>query len=264
MSPSSVQRATIVVPCFNEELRLQPDGFREFLAHPHISLLFVDDGSTDRTRETLEALCRTLQGRARLLAMPRNGGKAAAVRAGLQAALVDRADIVGYFDADLATPPEEMARLVRVLTDGGFEVALAARVALLGTRIERRALRHYLGRVFATCASLVLSLRVYDTQCGAKAFRSNHLLSEVLSEPFVARWAFDVELLGRMLAGTRGFTGLSPDRFVEMPLTEWRDVAGSKIRWRDFPRMGIELVRIWSHLAARRRAIAHSRRAASA
>ena len=104
--------------------------------------------------------------------LPVNVGKAEAVRTGLLRCLADGAEITGYFDADLATPPEEMIRLVRTLQEREATVALAARVALLGTRIERSHLRHYLGRVFATIASLILRIRVYDTQCGAKAFRT--------------------------------------------------------------------------------------------
>jgi len=94
------------------------------------------------------------------------------------------ARLVGFLDADLATPAEEMLRLVSTLRSSRAQAAFAARVALLGTTIERHATRHYLGRVFATAASLILDLRVYDTQCGAKAFHATPLLAAALEEPF--------------------------------------------------------------------------------
>jgi hypothetical protein len=109
------------------------------------------------------------------------------------------------------------------------DVLLGARVRLLGTRIERRAWRHYLGRVFATFASLALRLPVYDTQCGAKLFARSAALEAALARPFRSRWVFDVELLERMLAGAGGAPPLSPGRIREVPLAEWRDVGGSKL-----------------------------------
>jgi hypothetical protein len=78
--------------------------------------------------------------------------------------------------------------------------------------------------VFATASSAVLGLAVYDTQCGAKVFRDGPALRAALAEPFSSRWAFDVELLGRLLAA-----GAAAGSFVEVPLREWRDVAGSKL-----------------------------------
>ena len=82
--------------------------------------------------------------------------------------------IVGYFDADLATPVAELERLLAVIgKDPQLEAVLASRVALLGHSIQRKPTRHYLGRLYATAASLALGVAVYDTQCGAKLFRVN-------------------------------------------------------------------------------------------
>jgi glycosyltransferase involved in cell wall biosynthesis len=236
----------IVVPCFNEEHRLDAQGFCAF-GSQDVELLFVDDGSTDGTRAVLHVLCEELGGQgvaARTLALERNGGKGEAIRRGMLSALESGASIVGYFDADLATPPAEMGRLVEVLVERSADVVLAARVALLGTDIRRRLVRHYLGRIFATAASIVLRLRVYDTQCGAKVFRRTPALEAALAQPFSGRWAFDVELIGRVHLGTRAAPGSPVSRFVEVPLSAWRDVSGSTLRATTFPVLGLELLRI--------------------
>lgn len=211
---------------------------------PGIRLLLVDDGSTDGTPLVLERICRTIPGKARVLRLDRNQGKAEAVRLGLLEALDAGSDFVAYLDADFATPGDEMVRLLRLLQDGRTQVALGSRVALLGAQIERKASRHYLGRFFATFASIVLRLPVYDTQCGAKAFRASAALSRTLEEPFHARWAFDVELIGRLLAN-----GLSSGDFVEVPLRRWVDVGGSRLRPVHFPILGWELLRIFFALS---------------
>jgi glycosyltransferase involved in cell wall biosynthesis len=240
------------VPCYNEQHRLQPSAFRAFADAPGVRLLFVDDGSTDETFRLLAETCALLGNRASVLRLERNSGKAEAVRLGLQKVIEDGASIAGYLDADLATPPEEMLRLLKIVGENAAEVALGSRVALLGRRIERKASRHYLGRVFATFASILLDLRVYDTQCGAKAFLVTPLLRSVLEEPFHARWAFDVELIGRLLAGVPGIAGLSESAFVEMPLRVWTDVAGSKLKPKQFPLLGLELLYIHFALSRRR------------
>jgi glycosyltransferase involved in cell wall biosynthesis len=241
----------VVVPCFNEARRLDGAGFLPFAEEPRLSVLFVDDGSTDDTRAVLARIEAELSAHgvaARTLALAENGGKGEAVRLGMLEALRDGAGVVGYFDADLATPPDEMIQLFRVLDARPADVVLGARVALLGRRILRKAHRHYLGRVYATFASLGLGVPVYDTQCGAKAFRRTPALEAALAVPFHARWAFDVELIGRLLAGAPGAPGIPVDSFVEVPLEEWRDVGGSTLRATDFPVLGIELVRIFRSL----------------
>jgi glycosyltransferase involved in cell wall biosynthesis len=234
----------LVVPCYNEARRLSPSGFASFLDFPDLKLLFVDDGSTDATPTVLAEICGTLHGRARVISLEANGGKAEAVRRGLLDAMASGARVVGYYDADLATPPSEMWRVISALGASEVQVAMGARVSLLGSDIRRLPIRHYLGRVFATFASIVLDLSVYDTQCGAKAFRTTPLLQAVLSTPFISRWAFDVELIGRLLRGTLEHNGLRKDGFLEVPLRAWHDMAGSKVRLADGPRMALELIKI--------------------
>jgi glycosyltransferase involved in cell wall biosynthesis len=232
--------STIVIPCFNEARRLPAERVQALGQVPGTHLLLVDDGSTDGTALLLERICRAVPGKARLLVLDRNHGKAEAVRRGLLEALEAGSDFVAYLDADLATPGEEMIRVLRLLQGGPAQVALGSRIALLGAHIERRPARHYLGRCFATLASLILRLPVYDTQCGAKAFRACPALARALEEPFHARWAFDVELIGRLLAG--GFTA---EDFIEVPLRRWVDVEGSRLRPVQFPILGWELLRIF-------------------
>jgi glycosyltransferase involved in cell wall biosynthesis len=239
-----VSEATIVLPCFNEEKRLDDVLVADMLADPGVRLLFVDDGSSDGTLAMLHALASKHPGRVRVLALAHNRGKAEAVREGLRAAVADGADVVAYLDADFATPPSEMKRILAALfADRSLRAALGARVALLGTHIERKAARHYLGRVFATAASMVLGVRVYDTQCGAKAFRVDDVFRAAVERPFTSKWVFDVELLDRLLAHDR-----SGARIAEVPLHEWRDVRGSKLGTGAMLHAGVDLARI----AARR------------
>ncbi|MGV3620986.1 MAG: glycosyltransferase [Archangium sp.] len=220
-------KSVVVVPCYNEENRVEPERFIE-LVEGGSDVLFVDDGSKDRTKEKLEVFIATQRKGFALHVMERNGGKAEAVRAGMRRAIDEGAEIVGYLDADLATPAGEMLRIVDAVRKGAL-VALGSRVSLLGRRIERKRIRHYLGRIFATSASLALGLGVYDTQCGAKAFATTDTLRSALNDRFDSRWAFDVELLSRLLKAPAGVPSLTADQLMEIPLNEWRDVKGSKL-----------------------------------
>jgi dolichyl-phosphate beta-glucosyltransferase len=246
---------TLVVPCYNEADRLDDEAFLSLArGEGGLRLLFVNDGSRDDTKARLQALAAREPDKIAVLDLSRNGGKAEAVRAGLQRALAEGAPLVGYLDADLATPVQEVRRLAALLRDGGAAVLIASRVSLLGRDIQRRAARHYLGRVFASVASLVLRLPVYDTQCGAKFFRATPALAAAVAEPFLSRWVFDVELLGRLMIGGPGAPALRGDQVVEEPLRSWRDVPGSKLRPGHAAIAARDMVRITADLARRRRA----------
>jgi len=233
-----MENVLIVVPCYNEEVRLPAGNFTRFVReHPEIGFLFVNDGSTDGTEEVLRTLCRTAPSSLRLITLERNLGKAEAVRRGVLDALGHcEKGYVGFWDADLATPLEAISTFVQVHDEHpDLILVMGARVQLLGRRIIRRARRHYAGRVFATAASVILSLPVYDTQCGAKLFRVAALTRRVFQEPFEARWIFDVEILARMTRYYRLATGFGIENLVyEVPLVQWQDVKGSKVRARDY------------------------------
>jgi glycosyltransferase involved in cell wall biosynthesis len=216
------------VPCYNEADRLDRDALRRLAGGGRVRLLLVNDGSRDATAS---ALAEVAAGTAtQVLDMATNAGKGEAVRYGLQSAIAAGATTVGYFDADLATPPSEMLRLLDVLESReDVDVVLGSRVARLGSVIHRSALRHYLGRVFASAASLALGCRVYDTQCGAKVFRVTPALSGALERPFRSPWAFDVQLLGRLLSGDGRHLPVAVGAMVEVPLEEWRERGDSRL-----------------------------------
>lgn len=236
-------RCTVVIPCYNEALRLDPSAVLQLADLADCNVLLVDDGSTDGTLDLLNRIAAD-DHRVSVHRMPANSGKSEAVRHGLRAAMQADVTHVGFTDADFATPPSEVARLVRCATSGQFDVVIGSRVGLLGHRIDRRPLRHYTGRLFATLSSIVLGFAVYDTQCGAKVFAADAALSRALADPFVGRWSFDVELLGRLAAPS------GTNRFLEVPLTEWREVGGSKLGLAGSVGATLELVRV-------RRALRH-------
>lgn len=240
--------ATIVVPCYNEARRLNTQELRSFFAASRdIGFIFVDDGSKDDTLAVLEQLREGYGDRVRVLHKEPNAGKAEAVRHGMLEALrSEQAGAVGFWDADLATPLEAIHDLLQVLLDRPeTRMVFGARVKLLGRNVERRAVRHYFGRIFATVVSILLRLPIYDTQCGAKLFRVTPELRDILSEPFSSRWVFDVELLARFIRLHQANTKAVRAAIYEFPLYSWRDVAGSKLKPTDFVRAFGDIVKIY-------------------
>jgi glycosyltransferase involved in cell wall biosynthesis len=233
-----VDELVLIVPCFNEAERIDVAAFSAFAkAEPSVRLLFVDDGSRDDTA----ARCATL---GEVIRLPTNVGKGEAVRAGVLAALDGGAAVVGWWDADLATPLDEVARL-RAALRGDVAFVLGSRVKLLGRTIDRSLVRHYLGRVAATGVSLTLGLRIYDSQCGAKLMRAS-LAAELFNPPFLTPWMFEVELLARLRHRRPGWTSSDVERVVhEVPLHRWREVPGSRLRWTDVVAVPWQLWRIW-------------------
>ncbi|MDY0003927.1 MAG: glycosyltransferase [Polyangia bacterium] len=246
-----MSQTLIVLPCYNEAARLSIRTFTQALEERSwLSLLFVDDGSTDGSASLLATIAARSP-RAQVLNLSPNQGKAVAVHKGLAHALASDAATIGYWDSDLATPFEELDAMLAELDGTGAFMVMGSRVRLLGRDVRRRTTRHYVGRLFATAASLALDLPVYDTQCGAKLFRNDAVARAVLGPPFRSRWMFDVEILARLARyDEQHGTSLSTQAVFEHPLRRWSDVSGSKVKTRDGLRAGLDIARIalWRRL----------------
>lgn len=238
-----MQDVCLVIPCYNEERRLPVPALLSFLdTRPHIALCLVDDGSRDGTLALLESLRASRPEQIIVHAVSPNGGKAAAVRAGVRhAAASGPWRVIGYWDADLSTPLGEVDSLLADLhSHPNSSLVMGSRVKRLGARIERRVARHVLGRIFAACATGILGFSVYDSQCGAKLFR-REMVDVFFGEPFLTRWLFDLEILAR-LRNHSGAAGMDGAR--EVPLGAWLEVGGSKLRLREMINVPLELLAI--------------------
>lgn len=236
--------AVIVVPCYNAAKRIDLEKFRVFSRAGYSQqFLFVDDGSTDGTSRILENLRDHDPQHFAVHVLPKNYGKAEAVRMGLLPAFKTNPDYVGYWDADLATPLDTIPTFCELLdARPDPKMVFGARVLMAGRAVKRSLLRHYLGRVFATATSLTLGFSIYDSQCGAKLFRVLAATISLFQQPFMTRWLLDIEILARLIQTRRG-TNLKKveDVVYEFPLCEWCDVVGSKVKAWDFLRALCEL-----------------------
>jgi len=237
----------IVVPCYNEMERIELSKFSQFLSsNDSIFFCFVNDGSTDGTHQKLADFVNRNPERCQVINLSDNQGKAEAVRQGINTMLkTSKYQLVGYWDADLATPLAEIPVFIEKFQSSRSLVAVCgSRILRLGASIQRLVFRHYFGRVFSTVASSILNLPVYDTQCGAKLFRTEHA-ELIFSEHFLSRWFFDVELFARsieLMGREKTFNSI-----YEMPLSKWYEQGDSKVSWVSIILAPIELLRIYYH-----------------
>ena len=212
----------LIVPCYNEEKRLHLDAFiaaRDL----GIDFFFVDDGSKDKTAEMIQKAASS-HSFVHLVRLEKNSGKAEAVRRGMievqKKMNLDENSWIGFWDADLATPLSEIPKMLAYAKlYGKVDSIWCSRVYRLGADVKRSPLRHYLGRGFATLVGELLHIKSYDSQCGAKLFKPA-TIQTAFGEKFIGKWVFDVEILLRL----KNF------EVIEYPVTEWRDVPGSKVK----------------------------------
>src|ERR1700681_460816 len=210
---------SIVIPAYNEEQRLPRtvEQIERYLGSRQLDyeLIIVDDGSSDGTRQVMDAAAAR-NPKIRLEALPSNRGKGGALAAGVAVA---RGEKVLVTDADLSTPIEELETLDAALRAGAGE-AIASR-AVRGSQIEvpQPVYRVLMGKVFNLIVQAVLLPGIWDTQCGFKLFRAD-VAHDVFAGLTTDGFGYDPEVLYR--AKKRGV------RIAEVPVV-WRNSAPTKV-----------------------------------
>ncbi len=240
------QKVGMVIPCFNEAERLNLSAIKRHFekCENDLTILFVNDGSSDNTGNILEGFCRDYHDNvAQCISLSKNRGKAEAVRFGIKHLLNEGIyDSIGYWDADLATPLEILDGFMAIMHQHPHVVSvIGSRVKLCGRKIIRNPFRHYISRVFMTLLNVLMNIPVYDTQCGAKLFRTKSLIGNI-DRKFCSRWLFDIELLMR-IRKKRNADICS--WLYEYPLDEWVEIQGSKVTWKTFVAAFFDMVRIY-------------------
>lgn len=233
-------RIGLVIPCYNEERRIDLEYWDALANRSDISLVFVNDGSTDRTNKILEELKSRHPKSVECLHFKANRGKAKAVRSGMTH-ISGLYDWVGFLDADGAFPLKVVEQCLEITHEppsGEFHSFWFSRVKLAGSNIERNWFRHYLGRIMVTFATFGLINCPYDTQAGFKVFKNHPRLNSIWEEQFTTKWLFDIELFIRISRN-----GMS-NTIKEIPVSAWRDVAGSKINFRSYLFICLEFLKI--------------------
>lgn len=226
-------RLDIVMPAHNEQERIDRTlcAYRAACPDAHVRFLVALDSCTDATPQIVARHARD-DARVRAFEYPKLG------KGGVIAETFARsdADLVGFVDADGATPPRELLRLARAAEEMGGAIASRRHpAALLPAR--RPLARELTSAGFASSVRVLMGLPYRDTQCGAKVLRRD-VADDVLPHLAARDLLFDVDLLAA--ARERGW------RVVEIP-TVWIDQEGSRVSaFGDSRRMGASLLRLWA------------------
>ena len=227
----------LLIPAYNEERRIEPvlRDYAQFFGENYsgkFQLVVVLNGCTDDTLGVVRRVAAEFPA-VRALEFKEPIGKGGALIAGLK--LASFGDLIGYVDADGATPPRAFLELVRHI--GEADCVIGSRW-LPGSvlHVEQSNHRQFASRVFHFIVQLLFWMNIRDTQCGAKVMK-REVVEKIHPTLCIADMAFDINLLYSIKHA--GF------HIQEVP-TEWTDKAGSKVALgRSSFTMFLSVVRVW-------------------
>jgi dolichyl-phosphate beta-glucosyltransferase len=243
MSEQSKIHLSVIIPAYNEELRLAHtlEQSIEYLKEQSYSseIIIVNDGSTDRTESIARRFFHDPRVAVRLLAHPdgENHGKGASVRLGmLKACGVYRL----FMDADNSTSLDQVDRFWPMLNDG-YDVVIGSRALEGSVIVSHQARRKELaGRLGNRIIRAFAVPGISDTQAGFKIFSGGEA-EKIFSRQTIDRWGCDIEVL--VIARFHGC------RIAEVPIT-WNNAAGSKVTAGSYLQVLGEIWRIRRNLKA--------------
>jgi glycosyltransferase involved in cell wall biosynthesis len=210
----------LLIPAYNEENRIEPvlrDYARYFQEQYQgkFQLVVVLNGCRDNTLGVVQRVGKEFPSVC-WLEFKDPIGKGGALIEGLK--LAPMADLIGYVDADGATPPHAFLDLIRHID--GVDCVIGSRW-LPGAVLhqEQSGKRQFASRVFHAIVQIFFRMNIRDTQCGAKVMR-REAVEKIHPSLRIADMAFDINLLYSLKAA--GY------RILELP-TEWTDKIGSKV-----------------------------------
>ena len=213
-------KLSVVMPIYNEQATLRPVVERVLSVGMDLELLCVDDGSSDGSREILRDLEKRYP-QIRVFLQPRNTGKGAALRQGIQAAT---GDYVIIQDADLEYDPAEYPRLLEPLESGQADVVYGSRF-LSGRPHRVLYFWHSVGnKILTLLSNMITNLNMTDMETCYKVFRREVIQSIPLEED---RFGFEPEITVKV--AKRGL------RVYEVGISYWGRTyeEGKKIGWKD-------------------------------
>jgi dolichyl-phosphate beta-glucosyltransferase len=190
--------------------------------------VFVDDGSTDNTKNLINDLNLS---NIKNITMSKNCGKSEAIRTGMlwsSKNFFSEFESIGYIDSDGAFNKNDIEHFNKVFKEkykaNDYISLWASRVALSGRKINRNPVRHIIGRVVSLIVSARRNNIAYDTQCGLKYFPFDNRTMALFEKKFKTRWFLDIEVFIRFTLSNQ-----KQMKIWEEPLMHWDEIPGSKI-----------------------------------
>lgn len=212
----------LIVPIYNEEKRLDLEQWKQISEIANFDILFVDDGSKDKTYQKL-ILLREYSKQISIINLPFNQGKGSAIYEGFKYASELDYKYAGVTDADLSVDSINLFKGLELITqDSNLFMVSGARVQLAGWNVNRTYLRRWIGRIIATLMSLISGLTIYDSQSPCKWYNLNYLDTLKLSKPRT-RWFYEIEILLKYKLIKNEF------RILEFPILGWQESSGSHL-----------------------------------
>ncbi len=233
----TIVEISLVLPAYNEASRIEATVERTASAlheiSPSFEIIIAEDGSKDGTDKISEMLAKKYDYVVHLHSLERQGRGRALNRA----FKASKGDIICYIDVDLATDMRHLKEMIQYIRDG-YDFVTGSRM-LPQSNVKRPFKRGFASLGFNLLSRFMLGSKLYDHQCGFKAFRRDSLF-EILYMVKDTHWFWDTELFIR--AQRAEF------RVMEFPV-EWKHGGTTKVNLiKDVFGMGSQLFRLWYEL----------------